>query len=104
MTTQQCWATRLLRTDSSDTGKFRTCSRPNGHTGRHMTHYCGKRRYWNAPPATSPEEISRKQFEHWFQNNVETFERDGETYKDRTAQDFWAGWQARAALTKEEAR
>jgi hypothetical protein len=27
-------------------GKARYCERVQGHTGRHMTPYCGRRRYW----------------------------------------------------------
>lgn len=41
-----CGAETHMRDSAEDPGKFRACERPVGHSGRHMTTYCGKRRYW----------------------------------------------------------
>ena len=48
-----CGCSTHMKSDASDPGKYRTCEREAGHTGRHMTTYCGKRRFWkNESPTT----------------------------------------------------
>jgi hypothetical protein len=42
----QCDYPAVMRAGPTDAGKYRICERPNGHSGRHWTTYCGKRRYW----------------------------------------------------------
>jgi hypothetical protein len=46
-------------------GKYRICERQAGHYGRHMTYYCGRRKYWHndqakrlaTPDSRQPEKL-----------------------------------------------
>jgi len=46
---QKCGSPTHVKTDT-DPGKDRICERKAGHTGKHMTHYGGKRKYWPSAP------------------------------------------------------
>ena len=41
-----CKAETYATNRPDDPGKRRYCERKSGHTGRHMTTYCGKRKFW----------------------------------------------------------
>ncbi len=56
----KCGIETVMHTDARDPGKCRTCERKKGHTGRHMTYYCGKRRFWlSTPDGNLPTPTSR---------------------------------------------
>jgi len=58
MRSERCGEPVMMTDSPDDEGKFRVCERPRGHSGRHMTYYCGRRRYWGneATPICKKEE------------------------------------------------
>jgi len=55
----RCGEATIMRSGDDDLGKFRTCERIKGHQGRHMTTYCGKRRFWAANVEVRGDEPQR---------------------------------------------
>lgn len=53
---QKCLAPIIATRDHKDTGKCRTCEKPNGHTGLHLTYYEGKPFLWSKNGGTPAKE------------------------------------------------
>lgn len=53
---QKCLAPIIAKRDHKDTGKLRTCEKPAGHTGLHLTYYDGKPFLWSKNGGTPAKE------------------------------------------------
>ena len=61
--TATCEQEAFMHTDENDPGKWRKCELAAGHSGRHMTTYCGRRRFW---PAREHAPIQLERDDHGF--------------------------------------